>query len=221
MLRNRLSVVLAVPAVLALAAAPALAQDGEDDGDGSFKMSVHAHSEYGSPGGADLLFDAEALEYDFEEGDDFAYSSIPCEEPAPHNDQALRINPDYPGVENPDAVRHQVEGTVTDYDGRSGTIEGELTTVHCEDGEEGDEIVFDYQARFRHAGDDLRVQQGSWEITDGTGKFADLEGSGRLTGQLTCLPLVLERHEADDCEDLGAFSDAVFRLRGHWQDPTV
>lgn len=210
-------------ALMATLAAPAVAQQEPpgQERDGSFHMSAHAHSEFGSPGGAELLFDADALAYDFDDGDDFAYSSIVCDEPAPHNDRALRINPDYPGVDNPDAVRHHIEGTVTEYDGRRGTIEGSITTVHCENGEEGDEMYFDYTARFVEAGDDVRIQRGTWEITGGTGKFADLEGEGGLTGRLTCLPLVLERYEADSCEELGAYSDAVYRLHGHWWDPTV
>lgn len=215
----------AVFVMTAALGAPAVAQQEDAPGqsrDGSFKMSVHAHSEHGSPGGAELLFDdANALELDFDEGDSFTYSSIPCDEPAPHNDRALRINPDYPGVDNPDSVRHLVEGTVTEYDGRSGTIEGDLTTVHCEDGDEGDEIRFDYTAQFVEAGDDVRLQRGTWEITEGTGTFSDLEGGGSLTGRLTCLPLVLEENEADSCEELGAYSDAVMRLRGHWSDDTV
>ncbi len=207
---------LVVP-LLTLAASPALAQT-EDQNDGAFVMSAHAHSEFGSPGGADLLFDADALDYDFEEGENFSYSSIECDEPAPHNDRALRIAPDYPGVDNPDAVRHDIDGTVTEYDGRTGTIEGTITTVHCDS---GDEIHFDYEARFVEAGDKLQIRGGTWEITGGTGIFSDLEGEGRLTGQLTCLPLVLERHEADSCEELGAYSDAVLRLHGQWSDETV
>lgn len=137
--------------------------------------------------------------------------SIPCDVPAPHNDRALRITPEYPGVDNPDAVRHDVDGTVTEYDGRRGTIEGTITTVHCDT---GDEIYFAYTARFVEAGDDVRIQRGTWEITGGTGIFSDLDGEGTLSGRLTCLPLVLEGNEADSCEELGAYSDAVLRLRG-------
>lgn len=211
---------LAALALTAALAAPAAAQEGPPDQDpeGAFIMSVHAHSEYGSPGGADLLFDADALDYDFDEGQEFSYSSIPCDVPAPHNDRALRITPSYPGVDNPDAVRHDVDGTVTEYDGRRGTIEGTITTVHCDT---GDEISFDYTAQFVEAGDDVRIQRGTWEVTGGTGIFSDLDGEGTLSGRLTCLPLVLENNEADSCEELGAYSDAVLRLRGKWADSTV
>lgn len=37
----------------------------------------------------------------------------------------------------------------------------------------------------------------------------------------TCLPPVLERHDAENCEDLEAFSDAAFNLRGNFHDPTT
>lgn len=219
----RKTCLLAALALTATLAGPALAQQQPpgQERDGSFHMSAHAHSQFGSPGGAALLFEADALPYDFVAGDDFAYSSITCDEPAPHNDRALRINPDYPGVDNPDAVRHHVEGTVIEYDGRRGTIEGSITTVHCENGQEGDEIYSDYTARFVETSDDVRIQGGTWNISGGTGTFSDLQGEGRLTGRLTCLPLVLERHDANSCEELGAYSDAVYRLHGHWQDSTV
>lgn len=210
------AVALLVPMVT-LVAGPALAQSKPDTG-GAFVMSAHAHSQFGSPGGADLMFDADALDFDFQEGEDFSYSSIGCDAPAPHNDRALRISPDYPGVDNPDSVRHDIDATVTEYDGRTGTIEGTITTVHCDS---GDEIHFEFEADFVEAGDDVQIRGGTWEITAGTGTFSDLEGEGHLTGQLTCLPLVLERHEADSCEELGAYSDAVLRLQGRWSDSTV
>lgn len=215
----RRTALLAAFVLTAALAGPAAAQ--QDHTEGSFVMDVFAHSEFGSPGGAPLLFDADALDYDFDEGESFSYSSITCEADAPHNDRALRINPDYPGVDNPDSVRHDVDGTVTEYDEDSGTgtIEGTITTVHCPT---GDEIYFEYEAEFVEDGpNNLILRQGSWEITGGTGIFSDLDGEGRLSGRLTCLPLVLERHAADNCEELGAYSDAIMRLRGQWEDETV
>lgn len=222
MRRTALLAALALTAALATVAGPAVAQQEEDEG--AFRMSAHAHSEFGSPGGADLLFEADSLAYDFEEGDTFAYSSIPCGEPAPHNDDSLVMKPDYPGVDSPDAVRHLVEGTVTElteFDGRRGTIEGTITTVHCEEGEETDEIVFDYATRFKQSTNDLKFIAGTWDVVSGTGKFSGLEGDGSLKGGLTCLDLVLQQHDADNCEELGAFSDAVLQLQGEWRNPTL
>lgn len=212
-------VVLTVP--LATVAGPASAAHVDE---GAFRTSAHAHSEFGSPGGADLLFDSRSLAYDLGEGDTFAYSSIPCDEPAPHNDTALVMKPHYPGVDSPDAVRHHVEGTVTELtelNGRRGTIEGTITTVHCEDGVETDEIVFDYQTRFKQSTNFLRFIAGTWDVAGGTGKFSGLEGEGSLQGGLTCLDLVLQRDAAGSCEELGAFSDAVLQLRGEWRNTTL
>lgn len=146
-----------------------------------------------------------------------------CEDPARFNDVALNFNPDYPGIEDPAPVRHLVEGTVTETteSGDRGTIEGTITTILCEDGEEGDEIHIEYEVRFRRTSDDQIRVTGTFQIVGGTGEFADLSGQGSITGEFTCLPGVLERQDADSCADLGAFSDAVFRLKGHYQDPTA
>ncbi len=178
---------------------------------GGFSMTVHTHS---TPG---TLFPTKRLEIPYEEGDTFAYSSIPCNRRAPFNDVALNFNPDYPGLQDPAPVRHLFEGTVTrtNPSGTRGTIEGTLTTILCENGQEtNDTITFAYRGRFvRVSDDELRVT-GSYEIIGGTGRFEDLEGRGSITGSLTCLGPAT-------CADLGYFGDAVFRLRGNYSDPTV
>lgn len=42
-----------------------------------------------------------------------------------------------------------------------------------------------------------------------------------MKGSFTCLEGVLEREGAENCADLGAFSDAVFELRGNTGLPGV
>ena len=218
-----------LPAILVLAllgtlliAQPATAQDQPTDegASGAFSLSVHAHSSQFT----DTLFETDPLEFSFDEGDNFSYSSIPCSRPAPFNDRSLNFSPDYPGIEDPASTRHFVEGTVTDVDagGRTGTIEGTITTILCSNGEETENtIVTEYQARFvRSTDNDLRLV-GSYEIAQGTGTFADMTGSGRISGELTCLPFTLESQGAESCEDLGVYADAVLDLHGTFEDPTV
>ena len=186
---------------------------------GGLSISVHAHSsEFGSPGGSDTLVGTQPLEYDFEEGDSFSYSSIPCDVPAPFNDESLSFNPDYAGIEDPASARYIVEGTITEYDESTGrgTVEGTLTVILCEGGEETDRIFMEYAGAFVKTDDEVRIT-GTFDIVGGTGVFSDLDGHGSIRGSLQCLPGVLENLRVESCEDLGAFSDAVFNLHGTYE----
>lgn len=89
---------------------------------------------------------------------------------------------------------------------------------------EGDRIFVDYQARFSQKSvNSLPLRGGSFEITGGTGRFADISGEGSFRGELTCLQGTLENAQdhPQNCAELGFFSDAAFDLRGSYQDPTV
>lgn len=174
------------------------------------------------------------MPFDFEEGDTFAYSSRTCDRRAPFNEVGLDFNPDYPGVDDDDgtaAVRHQVTGTVTEDNGNTGTIEGTITTVLCEDGEETDNvIVTHFEARYRLVSDDELQIIGHYEISpeESTGTLADVEGHGSIQGVFTCLG-------QETCAELGEFTDFVAArgdltkgpgeirpgLVGTYSDPTV
>lgn len=228
--RLLLALLLALALVVPLATTATAQPDDSSEGArhearGSFAVQEgRAHTEqFGSPSGAPTLFDTDPLAFSFEEGDTFAYSSITCDRPAPFNDDSLIFRPGYPGIESPADARYLLEGTVTDTrsDDR-GFIEGTFIIVLCEDGEESDQIVVDYQGRLMRTSDNDAVIRGAqFQVVDGTGRFEDISGRGSLQGRLTCLPPVLERHDADSCEDLGAFSDAAFNLRGNFHDPTT
>lgn len=228
-MRRGFVLVMALLASLALVA-PANAARPESPptgAGGKFSLTVHTHSsEFRGPGGAPTLFETDPLSSPITEGtegEDFSYSSVSCADPAPFNDVALNFNPDYPGIEDPASVRHFVEGNVADVDksGRTGAIEGTITTFLCEKGEEGDEIHIAYEGRFVQTSDNEARLAGTFEITGGTGRFADLAGEGRIRGSFTCLPLVLEREGAESCAELGVYSDAVFELKGTYEDPTA
>ena len=187
---------------------------------GTFSLSVHAHSSQF----ADTLFATDPLETSFDEGDSFSYSSIPCSRPAPFNDRSLDFSPDYPGIEDPASTRHFVEGTVAELDpsGRTGTIEGTITTILCLNGDESENtITTAYRARFVRSSDNELRLVGRYEIVEGTGVFEDMTGSGRIKGSLTCLPMTLQNQGAESCEDLGVYADAVLQLHGPYEDPTV
>ncbi|MDP9069823.1 MAG: hypothetical protein M3N68_00765 [Actinomycetota bacterium] len=174
---------------------------------GGFSLTVHAHS---SPG---TLFPARPIPSPVTEGN-YVYSSIPCSRQAPFNDVALNFNPDYPGIPSPAPVRHRLEVTITETNGRNGTAEGTLTTILCENGQEsGNTITISFVGRFHQVSENEVRFAGRFEITGGTGIFEDLEGHGSITGSFTCL--------RGNCASRGVFADAVFRLKGSFRDPTV
>lgn len=236
--RNKRSVPILLAALIAVVAlvavGPATAQDGEGVS-GGIQVTLHTHSE------GKTLFPTDRLSFDFAEGEDFAYSSRPCDARAPFNEVGLDFNPNYPGVDDdPDGtapVRHLIEGTVTEVDGDTGRIEGTITTVLCEGGDETENvIVTHYSATFRRVSDNEVRLTGTFTIspTESTGTFADMTGHGSFQGSLVCLG-----HQRDPsqptCEQLGEFTDFVgFRgdptaspgeiqpgLVGTFDDPTV
>ena len=197
-----LGLTLVVP--LVVVTAPAQAQQ-ETATSGAFSLTVHTHSENPET----LLFgeQVDPLPFPVPEGStDFAYSSRFCDLTAPFNDVGLNFNPDYAGIDDPAAVRHLVEGTTVD--GDDGTVTGTITTVLCEGGEEtASTITTSYTANFTQASADRAQVSGTFQITEGTGAFAGLTGSGRITGHFTCL-------DPETCAEVGVFEDAVFRLHG-------
>ena len=212
---------LALALVASLAATtPASAQnDRRDAVTGQFSMSVHTHSrQFGSPSGVETLFPTNPLEYPVRSGG-FSYSSIPCSSPAPFNDRALTFTPGYPGIgSGPLAVRHRVQGVVitTSESGDRGTVRGIITTILCQNGQETDRIRFRFEGQFVVTSENEAVVNGTFRILGGTGRFAGLQGEGSISGRFTCLPPALQRAGAQNCADLGAFSDAIFNLQGSY-----
>ena len=206
MRRITLALTVAVVATLAAAEPAGATPDPADEGaSGSIQLTVHTHSSNPST----LLFpDVARLSYDVDEGDTFAYSSRTCDARAPFNEVGLNFLPDYPGVDDDDgtaAVRHLVEGTVTDVHGPTGRIEGTITTVLCEDGEVTEHvIVSDFEATYRLVSEDQLAIAGTFWISpdDSTGTFAGLRGHGSIRGVFTCLGDPV-------CADVGQFTDFV------------
>ncbi|MDP8928724.1 MAG: hypothetical protein M3O70_09155 [Actinomycetota bacterium] len=113
-----------------------------------------------------------------------------------------------------------MQGTVTD--GESGTVEGTIRTILCVDRQESEHaILIAFQGRYREgSGNGVRFM-GTYEIIGGTGMFSDLTGHGSIKGVFHCLDPILARMGAENCEDLGFYSDFAARLRGNYADPTA
>ena len=203
----------ALAATLATTVSHAAAKrDTSDGASGNISLTVHAHSsDY-----TDTLFETTPLPYPVTEPSTGTYSSIPCSRPAPFNDTALDFTPDYPGIEDPAPVRHFVEASLTPTTGNKGTIEGEITTILCLDGQEtNNTLSIAFDGTYKQTAGDVNFQ-GTFEITGGTGTFQDITGEGPISGSFTCLP----GREAT-CAELGALTDAVFSLQGTYSDPSV
>ncbi len=229
------AIIALVGATTSASAKPDQAREGAS---GSVSLEgLTLSSEFGTPTGFPTLVPTTPLEIPVTEGAEFSYSSIECSSgPARFNDLGLDFNPDFPGLEDPAPIRSVIEGTVTrtGASGERGRIEGTITSFLCEDGEETDQIIVSFRAKFRPTSAsqvELRggtvpatgglALRGPFTITGGTGRFEDITGRGSLKTLLTCLPGTLERNGADSCADLGAFSEAIFQLKGGFRDPTV
>lgn len=234
---------LAAAALVVAGPATAKKNDSSKGASGGVKIQVHTHSN-DDPDWPGLLFPTDRLAYDFEEGDDFSYSSRTCAGRAPFNDLGLDFRPDYPGIDDDDGtavVRHHAEGTVTSVKGDRGTIEGTITSVLCvpDNGgftESEHVIVTDYRAKYRRTSDNEIQLTGRWRFDpdESTGTFEDLTGHGSLKAILTCLAHVRDP-DAPTCEDRGHFTDFVGLrgdttappgettpgLMGHYKDPTI
>jgi hypothetical protein len=232
---KKLSLLLASASALVLplaGAGPAHAEQAAASG--QVQMTVHTHS------GAGLLFPFQRLPYNFGQGSTFAYSSRLCNASAPFNDIGLNFTPDYPGVDtnatHAARVRHGIQGTVTEYAGPRGVIEGTLTTTLCVQDNSGtwvpsgNVLISHFTAQYiLQAENDLHLYGGfQFSPTESTGTFRDMQGGGRFEARLTCLGL-------SSCVPGGVFTDFVAStgdpnlpagqlqpgLTGSYYDPTV
>ena len=214
MRKKLLFVAMALVASLSTLSPAAAAKPPASEGgaSGNISLTVHAHSSQFT----DTLFPTSPVPFPVTEPSTGTYSSIPCSQPAPFNDTALDFSPDFPGIEDPASVRHFVDVALTPTQGNKGTIEGEITTILCLDGQESENQLFiAFEGTYKQTGGEVRFQ-GTFEITGGTGVFEDITGEGTITGALTCLA----SREAT-CAQLGVLSDAVFSLQGTFSDPTA
>lgn len=221
-------VLLGMPMVAALVAtgpAGAAPGSGASKLSGGVEMTIHTHSN-DDPEFSGLLFDSDRLSYNFVQGEDFSYSSRTCDGRAPFNDLGLNFTPDYPGVDDDAddtaAVRHHVEGTVSQVHGDRGMIVGTITTVLCEtvlDGNgnpvivDGDpvrvettsQIVSEFRVKYTRVSNDALAVDGRFKFspTESTGTFEDIKGQGTLQGAFTCLGTT------NVCADRGFFTDFV------------
>jgi hypothetical protein len=74
-------------------------------------------------------------------------------------------------------------------------------------------IVFAFAARFTRMTPEEIEYRGTFRIAGGTGRYADLTGSGTIAGYLFCFA-------AEGCAAKGSFQDNQMVLQGSYHDPT-
>ena len=203
-----------------------------------------AGTQFGTPSGQPTTVATDPVSIPVTKGDTFTYSTITCASAfPPWNSFGLHFEPDYPGVDEGAAdqgasVRHELRGTVTKSKSNgTGQVRGTITSFLCEGNPavRTDQIVSRYKAKFSPTSatsvplvgggpvpstGGLSLT-GKFKVIDGTGRFEDLKGHGRMIGQFTCLPQSLMRNAKSSCTALGGFSEVPFQLRGRYRDPTV
>ena len=227
------TLIAAAAAVLPMTASAARP---EASGHISIQQQTFAGTQFGTPTGNPTLAATDPLELPLTEGETFTTSTIRCDAgPAPYNNNGLQFTPNFPGLVDPAPIRSYVTGTVTQAkSGERGKIEGTITSYVCEGGQPTDMLTERYWGHYAPSSQTQLVLRGGrmtttggiavdgrFKISEGTGRFADMKGSGEIWMQLTCFPSTLSRNAATDCADLGAYADAVPFLEGRYMDPTA
>jgi hypothetical protein len=243
-MKLKAAVALLALASSSAAVAPAVAKPGQT-GKSPVKGTIViegltlAGTQFGTPSGQPTTVATDPVSIPVTRGDTFTYSTITCASAfPPWNSFGLHFEPDFPGVDEGAtdqgaSVRHEFRGTITKVrsDG-TGKMRGTVTSFLCENGERTDQIVSRYKATFRPTGPAPVVLlgggpvpstgglalSGRFKIVDGSGRFENLKGHGRMIGQLTCLPQSLMRNQVDSCAQLGGFSEAPIQLSGRFMN---
>ncbi len=244
---RRVFLALALVALMAMVSAPAGATSNGASGHMIIEGLTLAGTQYGTPSGLPTTEATDPLTIPVTAGDTFHYSTITCQSPfPPWNNVGLHFAPDYPGIEDPASVRHELEGRVTRLTANGhGTVEGTIRTYLCEQVPgsnppqfvRGDQIVTSFRANFRPTSDTSVMLEssrigrsnpvptygglafnGHFTVIDGTGRFADLSGNGAIMGQFTRLGT---RPGTPESLNPPGYSEVPFQQKGGFRDPTV
>lgn len=162
------------------------------------------------------------------EGEVFAYRSIPCTGNAPVNNIGTDLttyNARVRGSRVPASIRaHPLAFRFIRKDGQW-RMQGYIELVACKMGPgptPADDPVPDNQKpriRIRFFATTVRVNEetvrfnGRFVLRGGTGRYADLSGSGEIAGYFLCF-------DPDGCRAAGNYADAQLTFQGTYRDPT-
>lgn len=153
----------------------------------------------------------------------FVYRAIPCSGNAPVNNISSDLptyNTRIPGSRSPASTRsHPMRLTV-----EKGSLRGTIAFTVCKlapgpttDGRpdaERDKILVEFQAAPERFTAEEVTFRGTFRITGGTGRYADLTGQGSIAGYLFC-------YDPRGCvANEGRYRDGQFVMHGTFFDPT-
>lgn len=165
----------------------------------------------------------------YREGKGFIYRSIPCTGNAPVNNISSDL-PSYgtrvPGSRAPSSMRaHPIGFQVRKIKGRW-EISGSMRFTVCQlaggatpasdpvPDAEKPQIVVGFRAQFKRETDELVRWTGRFRIEGGTQRYADLTGSGQISGYFMCFA-------PQGCAATGGkYLDGQMALSGTYSDPT-
>jgi hypothetical protein len=205
---------LYLAALAALAAPSGPARAGGAEGSFGLAAMVHTHNWPAS---------AEVLPWDGRSAGSFTYRAIPCSGNAPMNNIGTNL-PTYngliPGSRSPASTRsHPFAFTV-----EQGAMRGTIALTVCQlrpgpttDGRpdaERDRIDIAFTAAADRRTAEETIFSGTFRITGGTGRYAQLTGSGTIRGYFMCF-------DPRGCEagNEGRFRDMQYVLEGTFRDP--
>jgi hypothetical protein len=212
-----------LPEPIAELTPPDVPEGGVSD---DFSLVIMVHSGE-SPGGFDVPgttpWDGEPRE-----GEEFAYRSIPCDGDAPINNVASDL-PSYgtriEGSRVPASMRAHPMVFSLEENGDDWEMQGSITFTVCQLGPgprpEDDDVEDDdrpkievsFSGGFDRVGPESINFSGDFEITGGTGRYAELEGEGDIAGYLFCF-------DPDGCETFGEYRDGQLVMQGVYGDPS-
>ena len=207
-------------------ATPSASTASADGVRGSFSLVMMIHT---STGGFGNLPGVNPWNGTYAPGADFKYRSIPCTGNAPVNNIASDL-PSYgtrvAGSRAPWSMRaHPMGFRVRKYKGRWEML-GSIRFTVCQLGGgataatdpvpdvEKPQIVVGFRAPFKRETAELVRWTGRFKITGGAQRFADLTGSGEISGYFMCFA------PAGCAASGGKFLDGQFTMQGRYSDPT-
>lgn len=192
---------------------------------GTFNLVMMVHTSSSSAG---PLPGANPWSGTYRAGEGFRYRSIPCSGNAPVNNLASDL-PTYgarvTGGRVPSSMRaHPFGFRVRQYRGRW-EIQGSVTFTVCKlasgptpandpvPDDAKPKIVMGFRAQFKRENNDLVRYTGRFRIEGGTGRYADLTGTGQIAGYFACFG-------DTGCESRGTYTDGQMVLNGTYSDRT-
>jgi hypothetical protein len=198
-----------------------------DEFDTPFNLIGMAHTSPNTVRG--LPIEVETNPWDGETvGGPFSYASAPCSADAPINNVSTNLtsfNTRLEGSRSPASTRlHPVEFEVLAFEDGQGEMRGTVDLTACQPrfgvtppddptpDAERDRIRFEFTADFEQPTAEETTWQGEFRMTEGTGVYEGIQGSGQIGGYLMCLG-------PDRCAQQGAFRDAQVAMIGSYQAP--